>query len=180
MRVTGPRLAALLAGALVLAGCGGADPDSAQQIIDQANAMPLVTTINGQVPPGEPALVHTSTLELDVMRDGQEVRVYRDVRQPGTRAPIHVHPFGGWTCVVSGQAVLYLDGAEPATVTAGQCVNMPALTPMSNVNPGPGPSVLLDNFVTPPGAPIWRIVEEGQQHLGDEFATGDAERVNPE
>ena len=36
MRVTGPRLAALLAGALVLAGCGGADPDSAQQIIDQA------------------------------------------------------------------------------------------------------------------------------------------------
>ena len=26
---------------------------------------------------------------------------------------------------------------------------------------------------------VW-IVEEGQQHLGDEFATGDTERVNPE
>ena len=26
---------------------------------------------------------------------------------------------------------------------------------------------------------LW-IVEEGQQHLGDEFATGDTERVNPE
>ena len=182
--------AALLAAPLLIAACtadgdpGTADlrpsalPAAAQEVIDEANAMPLISEINGMVPPEKPTLVHTSALVLNVMRDGQQVRVYRDIREPGTRAPFHVHPFGGWTCVVSGQAVLYLEGAEPQRVDEGGCVNMPALKPMSNANPGPGPAVLLDNFVTPPGAPVWRIVEEGATGMGDEFATGPAIREN--
>ncbi|MBU6147473.1 MAG: cupin domain-containing protein [Actinomycetales bacterium] len=152
--------------------------NSAQRVIDEVNAYPLVSTLNGTVPPGEPTLVHTSQEILNVMRDGQQVRVYRDVREAGTRAPIHIHPFGGWTCVVSGQAVLYLDGAEPQETGPGECVDMPAMTPMSNVNPGPGPAVLLDSFVTPPDAPVWRIVEVGVESLGNEFATGHNVKVN--
>jgi len=146
--------------------------NSAQRVIDEVNAYPLVSTLNGTVPPGEPTLAHTSQEILNVMRDGQQVRVYRDVREAGTRAPIHIHPFGGWTCVVSGQAVLYLDGAEPQEAGPNECFLMPARTPMSNVNPGPGPAVLLDSFVTPPDAPVWRIVEVGVESLGNEFATG--------
>lgn len=190
------RIALALTGlVLVLGGCSadGDDVDVAASLssaapwtaldedaVQQAAAMPLVTTINGEVPPGTPSLVHTSALDVRTIRDGLQVRVYRDVREPGTRAPIHVHPFGGWTCVGSGQAILYVEGMAPQTAKAGECVEMPALVPMSNANPGPGPSVLFDNFVTPVGSPVWRIVEEGQTQLGDEFATGDGERVNPE
>ena len=175
-----PRLAAIAVGvgcAAVLAACGN---DSAQEVIDEVNAYPLVSTINGEVPPEQPTLVHTSEEILNVMRDGQQVRVYRDVREAGTRAPIHIHPFGGWTCVVSGQAVLYLDGSEPKFTGPGECVNMPAMTPMSNVNPGPGRAVLLDSFVTPPNAPVWRIIEVGLEDMGNEFATGHNMKVNPQ
>jgi quercetin dioxygenase-like cupin family protein len=163
-------------GAVLLTACGS--QGDTQGVIDEVNAFPLVSNINGEVPPGEATLVHTSVEILDTMKDGRQVRVYRDVRDAGTRAPIHIHPFGGWTCVVSGQAVLYLEGSEPQRTNAGECVDMPAMIPMSNVNPGPGPAVLLDSFVTPPDAPVWRIVEVGLQKLGNEFATGHNERVN--
>ncbi len=73
-----------------------------------------------------------------------------------------------------GTAVLYKEGAEPITAKAGDCFDMPPLTPMSNVNPGPGPSVLLDSFATPPDSPIWRIIEEGQTDLGNEFTKASA------
>jgi quercetin dioxygenase-like cupin family protein len=178
-RVIGRALFLLgLGSAAVLVGCG--NQADGQQVIDEANAIPLTSTINGEVPPGKPTLVHTSKEILNVMRDGQQVRVFRDVREPGTRAPIHVHPFGGWTCVVSGEAVLYLDGSEPQRTRAGECVNMPALVPMSNVNPGTEPAVLLDSFVTPPNAPVWRIIEPGLTDLGDEFASGTHVKVNPQ
>ena len=149
-----------------------------REVIAKADAMSLVSTLNGKVPPGKATLVESSTMLLDTTHDGQQVRVYRDVRLAGTRAPIHVHPFGGWTCVVTGQAVLYMEDAKPEVAHAGDCVDMPALRAMSNVNPGPGPTVLLDNFVTPKGAPVWRIVEKGDTDLGDEFATGSKTKVN--
>ncbi len=170
-------ISAIAASSSLLAACSGS---SSEEFINEVNSYPLVSTINGEVPPGEPTLVHTSQEILNVMRDGQQVRVYKDVREPGTRAPIHIHPFGGWTCVVSGQAVLYLDGSEPKSTGPGECVDMPAMVPMSNVNPGPGPAVLLDSFVTPPDAPVWRIIEQGLEGLGNEFATGHNEKVNPQ
>jgi quercetin dioxygenase-like cupin family protein len=166
--------------AFVVSPISGCSSDSEESVINEVNSYPLVSTINGEVPPGEPTLVHTSKEILNVMRDGQQVRVYQDVRDAGTRAPIHIHPFGGWTCVVSGQAVLYLDGSPPKKTGPGECVDMPAMVPMSNVNPGPGPTILLDNFVTPPDAPVWRIVEKGLENMGNEFATGHNEKVNPQ
>lgn len=177
MRKTVYTALGLAVGALCSA-CSG--DTEGQDVIAEANAIPLTSTINGEVPPETPTLVHTSREILNVMRDGQQVRVFRDVREPGTRAPIHVHPFGGWTCVVSGEAVLYLEGSEPQTTRAGECVNMPPLIPMSNANPGKVPAVLLDSFVTPPDAPVWRIVEKGLTGLGDEFATDNHTKVNPQ
>ncbi len=165
-------VAALAACAGLAAGCGGGDTPSAAQVDRAADEIPLTTTINGTVPPGRVALVTTSTELLSFDRDGQQVRVYRDVRPAGTRAPIHVHGAGGWTCVLEGRAVLYLDGSKPIPTETGGCVNMPPLTPMSNYNPGPGPAVLIDSFVTPPGADIWRIIEKGYTQLGNEFAHG--------
>lgn len=191
MRVLIRTVATSMALALTATGCaastvsepGTASPTAmlsadASAVIAEANAMPLVSTLNGEVPPGEPTLVMTSAEVLNLMRDGQQVRVYRDTRDAGTRSPIHVHPFGGWTCVVSGQAVLYVEGEEPKTARTGECVAMPPLRAMSNANPGPGTSVLLDNFVTPSGAPVWRIVEQGETQLGDEFADGHGTQTN--
>ena len=57
---------------------------------------------------------------------------------------------------------------------------MPAMMTMSNVNRGTGPAVLLDSFVTPPDAPVWRIIEVGLKSLGNEFATGHNVKVNPQ
>lgn len=189
MRRRGAALAGAAAAALALgaavAGCGGDDPAAgtsaqADAVIAQADAIPLTSTVNGEVPPGRVALVTTSTRALQFMRGDEQVSVYRDVRPAGTRAPIHVHPFGGWTCVVKGQAVLYLEGSTPITTRAGGCVNMPPLRPMSNYNPGPGPAVLLDSFVEPPGSPVWRVIEKGYTDLGNEFAHGDhGTQTNP-
>lgn len=143
---------------------------SDQAVIDEMNALPLVSTINGQQLPGTPMLVKSSLIQVDAPHAGRQVRVYQDIREPGTRSPIHVHPFGGWTCIASGQATLFAEGHDPVSAKAGECFDMPALTPMSNLNDGNVPAVLLDNFVTPPGAPIWRVIEADQQHLGTEFA----------
>lgn len=152
--------------------------ESIDQVIRRVNAMPQVSEINGTVPPGKPTLVHSSNEVLNLVREGLQIRVYRDIREAGTRAPIHVHPFGGWTCVVSGQAVLVLQGSQPIRTGVGDCVNMPPLVPMSNINPGPGPAVLLDSFVTPVNAPVWRIIEKGETGLGNEFATDHNTRFN--
>ncbi|MGA0069414.1 MAG: cupin domain-containing protein [Miltoncostaeaceae bacterium] len=157
-------------------GEGGSPPTTgaptAAEVDAAADAIPLTTTLNGTRPPGRVSLVSASAEELVLDRDGQQVRVYRDVRPAGTRAPIHVHGAGGWTCVVKGQAIMFVEGAKPSRAGVGECVNMPPLTPMSNYNPGPGPATLLDSFVTPPGAAVWRIVEDGYTDLGNEFAHG--------
>lgn len=180
-------VALVSAAALVsLGGCGDGGSSSATgaptgaEVNAAANAIPLTTTINGTRPPGRVALVINSTRELAFDRNGQEVRVNRHVRLAGTRAPIHVHGAGGWTCVLKGQAVLYLEGAKPIRAGAGNCVNMPPLTPMSNYNPGPGPAVLLDSFVSPPGADVWRVIEKGYTDLDDEVAHKDhITKTNP-
>lgn len=173
MRLTVGALAAGVA-VLSLTGCGSDPTTSAEQVVAAMNARPLVRTINGTVPPGRPTLVARSDDVLSVERVGDtrdDVHVFRNVRLPGTRSPIHLHPFGGWTCVVSGQGTLFLEGAKPVTVRAGECVDMPPGRAMSNSNQGTTPAVLMDNFVAPAGSPTWRIIEKGYENLGDQFGT---------
>lgn len=103
--------------------------------------------------------------------EGRETIIYRTVRAPGTRAPIHFHDDGGMTCVIEGEMTLYLEGAAPAKATAGQCYAMPSGKPMSGVNSGSANAVLLDIFTVKAGAPAWRVTEDGVEGIQQQFST---------
>lgn len=94
----------------------------------------------------------------------------RSVRDRGTRSPIHVHPFGGQTCVVSGEMSLYLDG-EPTVQKAGpgDCYYMPAGRRMSGVNSADSVTIMIDTFVVPRGEQVWIVVEPGMEDAQDQF-----------
>lgn len=94
----------------------------------------------------------------------------RSVRDQGTRSPIHVHPHGGQTCVVSGEMSLYLDG-EPTIQTAGpgDCYWMPAGRRMSGVNSADSRTIMIDTFVVPKGEQVWIVVEPGMTDAQDQF-----------
>jgi quercetin dioxygenase-like cupin family protein len=131
-----------------------------------------VTTINGEVPPNTPTMVTDSTIILDVVQDGQRHLVYRDERPPGTRAPIHEHPYGGATCMISGEMTLYLEGSEPQVAGPGDCYWMPPGLPMTGVNSGDEVAVLHDMFTVPDGQAVWIVVEAGQKKLQENFGSG--------
>ena len=149
---------------VVVAGCS-AQPSSDQDGHDGET----VVTINGEIPPNKPTALTESTIVVDVVEDGQRRVVFRDERPAGTRSPIHEHPYGGVTCMVSGEMTLYLEGSEPQTAGPGQCYSMPPGTPMTGVNTGDGVAVLFDIFTVPEGEAVWKVVEEGQQDLQDSF-----------
>lgn len=163
---------ALVSAAFVVAGCGSADdaaPSGGDATVTTTPSPPAadVTTINGQVPPGPATAVTESITLLDVVDDGLQHLVYRDTREPGTRSPIHEHPYGGTTCVLSGQMTLYLEGAEPQVANEGDCYWMPPGLPMTGVSSGTDYAVMIDNFTVPPGEPVWWVVEPGQEDLAD-------------
>jgi quercetin dioxygenase-like cupin family protein len=101
---------------------------------------------------------------------GWVVVTSRSVRDQGTRSPIHVHPHGGQTCVVSGEMSLYLDG-EPKVQTAGpgDCYWMPAGRRMSGVNSADSRTIMIDTFVVPKGEQVWIVVEPGMKDAQDQF-----------
>jgi quercetin dioxygenase-like cupin family protein len=125
-----------------------------------AHSMPPTAIINGSAVPGRRTDLVSSTTVLDARRPGGDrVMVMRGVRAAGTRAPIHVHPYGGVTCIAQGQGTLYAQGSAPVTVRAGECVEMKPDTPMANSNRGTTPTVMLDQFVLPGGGDRWRVIE---------------------
>lgn len=132
-----------------------------------------VTTINGKVPPGEPTAVVQSLTLLDVVEGDLQHLVYRDTRQPGTRSPIHQHPYGGSTCVLSGQMTLFVQGGEPKVADEGECYWMPPGVSMTGSATGNDYAVMIDTFAVPPGQPVWWVVEPGQEGTVDEFGGGD-------
>ncbi len=125
-----------------------------------AHAMPPTALINGRPVPGRRTALVSSTRVLDARRtDGDRVLVNRGVRAAGTRAPIHVHPYGGITCIARGQGTLYAQGSAPLTVRAGECLAMQPDTPMANSNRGATPTVMFDQFVLPGGGDHWQVIE---------------------
>lgn len=134
----------------------------AQSQLPNPNVPPVSNLINGQTVPMVPTLAKNQTLQLEVKKvNGSEFTLitHRTVRSKGTRAPIHIHPYGGQTCVYKGEMTLYMDGAEPARKTAGECYWMPAKTRMSGVNTGNTDAVMFDTFLVPTADDIWIIVE---------------------
>lgn len=161
-------LAGVALAAAVVAGCS-AESSSADH---EGHDGETVSTINGEIPPNEPTRVTESTTLVDVVEDGQRHLVFRDERPAGTRSPIHEHPYGGVTCMESGEMTLYLEGSEPQTAGPGECYWMPPGKPMTGVNTGDGEAVLFDIFTVPEGEAVWKVVEEGQQDLQENFDSG--------
>lgn len=133
--------------------------------------------INGQPVPlkASKSMFETRLLTVDMLDargnpNGWVLITSRTVRDQGTRSPIHVHPFGGQTCVISGQMTLYMDGLETPTVAnAGECYFMPAGRRMSGVNTYEGRTFMLDTFVVPRGEQVWIVVEPGMEEAQNQF-----------
>lgn len=126
------------------------------------NIPPVSNLINGKLLPMKPTLAKNQTLQLSVAGvNGSNFTLitHRTVRAHGTRAPIHIHPYGGQTCVIKGEMTLFMDGAEPARKVAGECYWMPARVRMSGVNTGKTDAVMFDTFLVPSEDDIWVIVE---------------------
>lgn len=133
--------------------------------------------INGKPVPMKPSksMFETRLLTIDMMDAKGKPTDWvlissRTVRDRGTRSPIHVHPFGGQTCVISGQMTLYMDGLQtPKVANAGECYFMPAGHRMTGVNTYDGPTFMIDTFVVPRGEQVWIVVEPGMEDSQDQF-----------
>jgi len=123
--------------------------------------------INGEVPPMRPTRALEQSIAVQVIDGGRELLTERTIREVGTRAPIHIHPYGGQTCIAEGEMTLYMDGSEPARAVAGTCYFMPSTHRMTGVNTGSINAVMFDSFVIPVGEEVWQIVEPGQEDAVD-------------
>ena len=133
--------------------------------------------INGKVPPNTPTktmfeerLLTIDQLDAKGNSTGWVTITSRSVRDLGTRSPIHVHPYGGQTCVVSGEMSLYLDGeTNIQKAQSGECYWMPAGRRMSGVNSAKTTTIMIDTFVVPKGEQVWIVVEHGMEDSQDQF-----------
>ncbi len=129
----------------------------------------LVSTINGkQLPHNATVAISSETIIDTIDESGNQIFVFKDTRAPHTRSPIHIHPYGGFTCMLEGEMTLYMEGSEPNTVTKGGCYYMPGNTLMSGVNSGDVNAVMLDAFVIPAGKEVWNVMEIGQTDSQDQ------------
>lgn len=120
------------------------------------------TTINGSVPPGRLLPLQNLTTTLDTIDAyGNRLVVTRGTRMPGTRVAVHMHKYGGHTCVLSGEITDFVEGREPTVWPAGTCYYMPPNTLMSAANLGTEEAVLIDTFSVPLGQPLITIREPG-------------------
>lgn len=170
LRVIVKRRVATLVAALMatLAGTGAdiaGSPGSTQATTAQG-----VTTINGMVPPGRIQAAQVTRLLRVTLASGEVLYQYRTVRPPGTRAPIHRHPYGGSTCVIQGETTMRIEGIPGAiTHRAGTCFYMPPGPEMANFNSGTIPFVTLDSFILKQGQKPMEVVEPGHGHIEGEF-----------
>ncbi|WP_167098333.1 cupin domain-containing protein [Mycobacterium sp. DL592] len=119
-----------------------------------------VTTINGSPPPGIlQSLDDVETMIDTVTADGNRLLVMQGTRRAGTRSAIHVHDYGGYTCVLTGVITDYVEGQPPGTYSAGTCYYMPPDVPMAAVNLGTEDARLIDNFTLPPGGMPMTVLE---------------------
>jgi quercetin dioxygenase-like cupin family protein len=136
------------------------------------NIPPVSDLINGKVLPMQPTLAKEQSLEMSQKIGKMTLFTHRTLRAKGTRAPIHVHPFGGQTCVVSGEMTLYMDGAQPARKVAGECYWMPPVTRMSGVNTGDTDALMFDTFLVDNEDDIWVIVEPNLPFTQKQYNSG--------
>ncbi len=126
------------------------------------NDLIIVREINGYPPPGtlKPLKdVHTMIDTIDAR--GNRLLVTKGIREAGTRVGIHIHEYGGHTCVLKGTITDFVEGKPPMLFEAGSCYYMPPNIPMTAVNLGSEDAILIDTFNVPPNAPPITILEPG-------------------
>lgn len=125
-----------------------------------ADAAQAVTTINGKSLPALVAdTVDTSVMLDTIDADGNQLIIRKGTRKAGTRVGIHVHKYGGHTCVLTGEITDFIEGRDPKKFPAGTCYYMPPNVPMAAANLGTEDAILIDTFVVPPGEPTITILE---------------------
>jgi quercetin dioxygenase-like cupin family protein len=123
-----------------------------------------ITTINGQGLPGRMATLTDEHVMVDTIVDvpqGYRMTITRAVRKAGTRVGIHVHKWGGTTCVLEGAMTDFVEGHAPAYYPAGTCYYMPPNHQMATSNMGSVDAVIQDIFIVPDGQPVITILEPG-------------------
>ena len=162
-------LAAFSAGAIIALAINSQITDSVTQFLPNPN-IERSNLINGEVPPMTPSKSMFETrLLTENYSNGWQVVTSRTVRQQGTRSPIHVHPYGGQTCVLSGEMTLYMDGAEPLVAGPGECYWMPPGRRMTGVNTAESATFMIDTFFVPKGEQVWIVVEPGMEDSQNQF-----------
>lgn len=120
----------------------------------------IVTQVNGQIPPGRVAsLVNSKTMIDKELPDGNRLIVNKGTRLAGTRVGIHIHKFGGHTCVMSGVITDFVEGTDPGIYPKDTCYYMPPNTYMTAANLGSEDAVLIDTFIVPIGEEFITVVE---------------------
>jgi quercetin dioxygenase-like cupin family protein len=120
------------------------------------------TMVNGYVPPGELLPLFNTTVMIDVENaDGLRLHVVQGYRKAMTRVGIHVHKYGGHTCVLSGVITDFVEGKDPHLYPAGSCYYMPPNVPMTATNLGSVDALLIDTFILPFGEDFITIIEPG-------------------
>lgn len=131
----------------------------AQQACD-LGGFDVTTEINGFAPPGRVEGLKNTVVMMDrLLPSGDRIVVTRGTRLAGTRASIHVHKYGGHTCVLSGAITDFVEGMAPGLFPANTCYYMPANTPMTAANLGTEDAVLIDTFILPLGEDTITIIE---------------------
>lgn len=139
---------------LVATACASKRDDEPEQFTE------AITTINGSVPTGELLPLQNLETMLDTIdANGLRLVIIKGIRKAGTRVGIHIHKYGGHTCVISGEITDFVEGKEPQVYQAGSCYYMPPNTPMSAANLGDEDAVLIDTFNLPEGEPTIIILE---------------------
>lgn len=118
------------------------------------------TEINGQTPPGILLPTQDSKVLLNTINSqGQSVLMVKSVRKAGTRVGIHVHRYGGYTLILSGEMTDFVQGQSIKKYGANSGYYMPPCTPMAAANLGDVDVELIDIFIGEPGKPFIEILE---------------------
>lgn len=122
------------------------------------------TTVNGKVPPGDPSLPLTDTLNVMNLTDGyKQITVNQGTRLAGARASIHIHQYGAATFVIGGKGADtdISDGHHRTRHPKGSYYYMPANTPMTAANLTDHNVRVMNLFVLPVGIPGTTFIEPG-------------------
>lgn len=120
-----------------------------------------VSTINGEpLTVGMFRLQDVTVMLYTIDSNGNRLYIVKGTRKDGTWAATHIHPFGGHTCVLSGEITSFLEGSEPLKRPAGTCYFMPPNVPMAATNLGTEDAVLIDAFTLPQGQEVITLLED--------------------